>query len=89
MVTLGVLFHFLQSQKNLATDRAPDLGNIRFGCYYNFYAGMIFNEFKSRRLYTINSRNRKMLPLGRVTFTKAERDFLSRNEACRVATCHN
>jgi uncharacterized protein len=89
VVTLGVLFHFLPSQKNLATDRAPDLGNIRFGCHYNFYADMIFNEFKSRRLYTINSRNCKMLPLGRVIFTKAEKDFLSRNEACRVATCHD
>jgi uncharacterized protein len=27
--------------------------------------------------------------LGRVTFTKAEKDFLSKNEACRVATCHD
>jgi nitroimidazol reductase NimA-like FMN-containing flavoprotein (pyridoxamine 5'-phosphate oxidase superfamily) len=27
--------------------------------------------------------------LGRVTFTKAERDFLARNEACRLATCHD
>lgn len=24
-----------------------------------------------------------------VTFTKAEKDFLNKNEACRVATCHN
>jgi uncharacterized protein len=24
-----------------------------------------------------------------VTFTKAEKDFLSKNEACRVATCHD
>jgi nitroimidazol reductase NimA-like FMN-containing flavoprotein (pyridoxamine 5'-phosphate oxidase superfamily) len=26
--------------------------------------------------------------LGRVTFSKAERDFLAKNEACRIATCH-
>jgi nitroimidazol reductase NimA-like FMN-containing flavoprotein (pyridoxamine 5'-phosphate oxidase superfamily) len=25
--------------------------------------------------------------LGKVAFTKAEKDFLSKNEACRVATC--
>ena len=24
-----------------------------------------------------------------MTFTKAEKDFLSKNEACRVATCHD
>jgi nitroimidazol reductase NimA-like FMN-containing flavoprotein (pyridoxamine 5'-phosphate oxidase superfamily) len=27
--------------------------------------------------------------LGKVTFTKAEKEFLRRNEACRVATCHD
>lgn len=27
--------------------------------------------------------------LGKVTFTKAEKEFLGRNEACRVATCHD
>ena len=27
--------------------------------------------------------------LGRVTFSKAERDFLGRNEAARIATCHD
>ena len=27
--------------------------------------------------------------MGRVTFSKAERDFLGRNEACRLATCRN
>jgi nitroimidazol reductase NimA-like FMN-containing flavoprotein (pyridoxamine 5'-phosphate oxidase superfamily) len=27
--------------------------------------------------------------LGKVTFSKAERDFLGRNEACRMATCHD
>lgn len=26
--------------------------------------------------------------LGKVTFSKAERDFLALNEACRLATCH-
>jgi uncharacterized protein len=27
--------------------------------------------------------------LGKVTFTKAERNFLDYNEACRIATCHD
>lgn len=27
--------------------------------------------------------------MGKVTFSKAERDFLVRNEACRIATCHD
>ncbi|HEX2558233.1 MAG TPA: pyridoxamine 5'-phosphate oxidase family protein [Nitrososphaera sp.] len=27
--------------------------------------------------------------MGKVTFTKAEKEFLRRNEACRVATCHD
>jgi nitroimidazol reductase NimA-like FMN-containing flavoprotein (pyridoxamine 5'-phosphate oxidase superfamily) len=27
--------------------------------------------------------------LSKVTFTKAEREFLDNNEACRVATCHD
>jgi uncharacterized protein len=27
--------------------------------------------------------------LAKVTFSKAERDFLDKNEACRIATCHN
>lgn len=27
--------------------------------------------------------------MGKVTFSKAERDFLGRNEACRLATCHD
>lgn len=42
----------------------------------------------SRRA-SINSRNPGNLPLGKVTFSKAERDFLGRNEACRIATCHD
>jgi nitroimidazol reductase NimA-like FMN-containing flavoprotein (pyridoxamine 5'-phosphate oxidase superfamily) len=29
------------------------------------------------------------LVLGKVTFTKAEKEFLRHNEACRVATCHD
>lgn len=45
---------------------------------------MIFNESKSA---SINSRNSHILSL--VTFSKAERDFLGRNEACRLATCHD
>jgi nitroimidazol reductase NimA-like FMN-containing flavoprotein (pyridoxamine 5'-phosphate oxidase superfamily) len=36
----------------------------------------------------INRRNSNILVLGKVTFSKAERDFLGRNEACRLATCH-
>jgi uncharacterized protein len=27
--------------------------------------------------------------LANVTFSKAERDFLDKNEACRIATCHD
>jgi nitroimidazol reductase NimA-like FMN-containing flavoprotein (pyridoxamine 5'-phosphate oxidase superfamily) len=27
--------------------------------------------------------------LAKVTFSHAERDFLNRNEACRIATCHD
>jgi uncharacterized protein len=27
--------------------------------------------------------------LAKVTFSQAERDFLKRNEACRIATCHD
>jgi nitroimidazol reductase NimA-like FMN-containing flavoprotein (pyridoxamine 5'-phosphate oxidase superfamily) len=27
--------------------------------------------------------------LGKVTFTKAEKEFLNSNEACRIATCHD
>lgn len=27
--------------------------------------------------------------MGKVIFSKAERDFLGRNEACRLATCHD
>jgi nitroimidazol reductase NimA-like FMN-containing flavoprotein (pyridoxamine 5'-phosphate oxidase superfamily) len=27
--------------------------------------------------------------LAKVTFSKAERDFLNKNEACRIATCHD
>jgi len=27
--------------------------------------------------------------LGKITFGKAEREFLGRNEACRIATCHD
>jgi len=38
---------------------------------------------------SINSRNLQIIPLGKVTFSKAERDFLGRNEACRMATCHD
>ncbi|MEP0824325.1 MAG: pyridoxamine 5'-phosphate oxidase family protein [Nitrososphaera sp.] len=26
--------------------------------------------------------------MGKVTFSKAENDFLTQNEACRIATCH-
>jgi nitroimidazol reductase NimA-like FMN-containing flavoprotein (pyridoxamine 5'-phosphate oxidase superfamily) len=29
-----------------------------------------------------------MLSLGKMAFSKAEREFLDRNEACRIATCH-
>ncbi len=47
---------------------------------------MLFNEFKHA---SINSRNFQILLLGRVTFSKAEREFLERNEACRIATCHD
>ena len=27
--------------------------------------------------------------MAKVTFSKAERDFLDKNEACRIATCHD
>ena len=27
--------------------------------------------------------------MGKITFGKAEREFLGGNEACRIATCHN
>ncbi|MEW6605069.1 MAG: pyridoxamine 5'-phosphate oxidase family protein [Thermoproteota archaeon] len=27
--------------------------------------------------------------MGKVTFSKAEHDFLTQNEACRIATCHD
>ena len=27
--------------------------------------------------------------MGEITFSNAERDFLARNEACRIATCHD
>lgn len=37
----------------------------------------------------INNGNGTISSLGRVTFSKAERDFLTRNEACRIATCHD
>jgi nitroimidazol reductase NimA-like FMN-containing flavoprotein (pyridoxamine 5'-phosphate oxidase superfamily) len=37
----------------------------------------------------INNRNGIIVSLGRVTFSRAERDFLERNEACRIATCHD
>jgi uncharacterized protein len=30
-----------------------------------------------------------ILSLPTVTFSKGERDFLSKNEACRIATCHD
>ena len=36
---------------------------------------------------TINNRNGIIVPLAKVTFSNAERDFLARNEACRLATC--
>lgn len=29
------------------------------------------------------------MPLAKVAFTRAEKEFLSKNEACRVATCHD
>lgn len=41
------------------------------------------------RRRSINTRNPDIIPLGNVTFSKAERDFLVRNEACRIATCHD
>ena len=44
---------------------------------------MIFNESST----SINTRNSHILSL--VTFSRAERDFLGGNEACRLATCHN
>jgi nitroimidazol reductase NimA-like FMN-containing flavoprotein (pyridoxamine 5'-phosphate oxidase superfamily) len=28
-------------------------------------------------------------PLGKVSFSESERDFLTKNEACRLATCHD
>lgn len=37
----------------------------------------------------INNGNRQIPSLGKVTFSKAEREFLGRNEACRIATCHD
>lgn len=39
----------------------------------------------------INNRKQLILLLakGKVTFSTSERDFLDRNEACRVATCHD
>ena len=30
-----------------------------------------------------------ILSLTKVTFSKTERDFLNKNEACRIATCHH
>jgi nitroimidazol reductase NimA-like FMN-containing flavoprotein (pyridoxamine 5'-phosphate oxidase superfamily) len=30
-----------------------------------------------------------VLSLARVTFSKAEKDFLNNNEVCRIATCHD
>ena len=47
---------------------------------------MLFNEFKRA---SINSRNLQILSLAKIAFSKVERDFLSRNEACRIATCHD
>lgn len=41
----------------------------------------------SSRRASINSGNSHILPL--VTFSKLERHFLGRNEACRIATCHD
>ncbi len=41
----------------------------------------------SSRRASINSGNSHILSL--VTFSKAERDFLGHNEACRIATCHD
>jgi len=38
---------------------------------------------------TINNRNGIIVPLAKVTFSKAERDFLARSEACRLATCND
>jgi len=37
----------------------------------------------------INNRKGIISSLGKVIFTKSERDFLARNEACRIATCHD
>jgi nitroimidazol reductase NimA-like FMN-containing flavoprotein (pyridoxamine 5'-phosphate oxidase superfamily) len=53
--------------------------------FQNKYADMLFNEFKRA---SINSRNLQILSLAKIVFGRQERDFLSRNEACRIATCH-
>lgn len=37
----------------------------------------------------IYRRNCSFMALGKITFSKEEEKFLSNNEACRVATCHD
>jgi nitroimidazol reductase NimA-like FMN-containing flavoprotein (pyridoxamine 5'-phosphate oxidase superfamily) len=43
-------------------------------------------HLRSRHINTIYP---QFLSLDKVTFSQAERDFLDRNEACRIATCHD
>lgn len=82
-----MLIHFCLCQKNLATDAAGNLSNICPG----------FHTVITRTLYiishdaawAINSRNYCVSVLGKIVFSKVERDFLASNEACRVATCHD
>jgi nitroimidazol reductase NimA-like FMN-containing flavoprotein (pyridoxamine 5'-phosphate oxidase superfamily) len=37
----------------------------------------------------INNRKGIISSLGKARFSKSEREFLARNEACRIATCHD
>jgi nitroimidazol reductase NimA-like FMN-containing flavoprotein (pyridoxamine 5'-phosphate oxidase superfamily) len=46
-------------------------------------------RYESLAAVAINTRNHLILLLGKVTFSRAEHDFLIRNEACRIATCHD
>lgn len=38
---------------------------------------------------SINTSIPHIIPLGKVTFSKTESEFLAHNEACRLATCHD
>jgi nitroimidazol reductase NimA-like FMN-containing flavoprotein (pyridoxamine 5'-phosphate oxidase superfamily) len=85
MVSFRMFVGFLLREKRLTADRTSDLSNICPGRHRNNYADMIFNGFKHA---PINNRNLKILSLDKVRFSRAERDFLFRNEACRIGTCH-